>query len=103
MKPPRRSPSFVRTLIFNVVGLVAILGLALLIALVWQGVASTEEEARREIGETLSRTTERLEILYRAAEMTQESAERAARLPEVTGATLRPTPGNVALRLRTAP
>jgi PAS domain S-box-containing protein len=78
-------------LIFNVVGLVAILGLALLIAMVWQGVASTEEEARREIDETLSRTTERLQILVRAAEMTEESAERTARLPEVTGATLRST------------
>jgi PAS domain S-box-containing protein len=86
----RRSPSFIGALIANVAGLVIVLGLALLIAMVWQGVASTDEAARQELGETLERATERLQILIRAAEMTAESAERAARTPEVTGATLRP-------------
>ena len=68
-----------------------VLGLALLIAMVWQGVASTQAAARQEINETLNRTTERLQILVHAAQMTEESAERAARMPEVTGATLRST------------
>ena len=60
-----------------------------MIAMVWQGVISTEEATRREVKDTLDRATERLKILIRAAEMTAESAERAALTPEVTGTTLR--------------
>lgn len=88
---PADPPSFTRTLVFNVLGLVMAVGLALLIAMVWQGVASTEKAARQEIAETLDRATERLRILIHAAEMTLASAERAARTHEVTGATLRST------------
>lgn len=84
-----RATSFIRALISNVVGLVIVLGLALMIAMVWQGVISTEEATRREVKDTLDRATERLKILIRAAEMTAESAERAALTPEVTGTTLR--------------
>ncbi len=91
MKPLRRSPSFVQALISNVAGLVMALGLALLIAMVWHGVTSTEEASRQEINETLNHAMGRLRILLRAAEMTAESVERAARTPEVTGATLRAT------------
>lgn len=66
-----------------------VLGLTLLIAMVWQGILGTEKATRWEMQETLNRATERLRILIRAAEMTSESAERAARTPEVTGTTLR--------------
>lgn len=86
---PSRAPSFIRALIWNVSGLALVLGLALLAAMFWQGVVSTDEAAQQEISKTLDRSTERLQILVRAAEMTAESAERAARAPEVTGATLR--------------
>ncbi len=91
MKPSRRSISFVQALIFNVAGLVIALGLALLIAMVWQGAASTRQAARQEINETLNRAVERLRILIRSAEMTAESAERVSHTPGVTGATLRST------------
>ncbi len=88
---PSLAPSFIRVLIPNVVGLVVVLGLTLLIAMVCQGVASTETATQKEIQEILDRATERLRILVRAAEMTVESAERVALTPEVTGATLRST------------
>ncbi len=84
-------PSFTQALISNVVGLVVILGLILLVAMVWQGITSTEEATRKELQETLDRATERLKILARAAEMTAESVERAARAPGLTGNTLRTT------------
>ncbi|MCC7250493.1 sensor histidine kinase [Hyphomicrobium sp.] len=84
-------PSFTQALVTSVVGLVTALGLALVIAMIWQGISSTEEAARQEISETLNRTVERLGLLVRSAEMTAESAERAARWPEVTSGTLRST------------
>ena len=87
--PARPTTSFSRALAFNLVGLAMILGLALLGAMVWQGIASSEESARREIKESLNHAIERLKILVRAAEMTAESVERTARVPEVTGAGLR--------------
>lgn len=86
-----RPASFTRALVTSVVGLAMALGLALAVAMVWQGVSSTEEAARQEIGETLNRAVERLGILVNAAEMTAESAGRVARWPEVTGDTLRGT------------
>ncbi|MDT4291531.1 EAL domain-containing protein [Methylomonas sp. MO1] len=89
--PEAVAPSFTRVLISNIVGLVMLLGLALLVGMTWQSVTSTEETTRREVKETLDRATERLLTLIRAAEMTAESAERAAIAPEVTGATLQST------------
>ncbi|CAG0979228.1 putative signaling protein [Methylophilaceae bacterium] len=91
----RLAPSFTRALVSNVAGLVVALGLALLVVMVWQGTASNEEAARQEISETLNRAAERLQTLVRAAEMTAESAERVARMTDVTGATLRPTLENL--------
>lgn len=86
-----RPPSLTRALLTSVVGLTIALGLALVIALIWQGVSSTEEAARQEISEALNRAVERLGLLTRSAEMTAESAERAARWPGVTSGTLRST------------
>ncbi len=83
-------PSFAQALVFNVVGLVVVLGATLLITVLWQGIASTEEAAQYEINATLNRAAERLQILVRAAEMTAESAERVARFPEINGKRLRP-------------
>ena len=83
------APSFIRVLITNVVGLVSVLGLALLIAFTWQGVETTENKNRNDVVEALDRATERLSILIRAAEMTAESAERAARSSQLTGDRLR--------------
>ncbi|MCB5189049.1 PAS domain S-box protein [Methylobacillus caricis] len=87
----RLAPSFTRVLIFNVAGLVVILGLILLGAMVWQAIASTEKQARQEINETLNLAVGRLQLLIHAAEMTAESAERVARASEVNGIELRPT------------
>ncbi|ATE60626.1 bifunctional diguanylate cyclase/phosphodiesterase [Thauera sinica] len=87
--------SFTRALVSNVAGLVIALGLALLVAMIWQSAASTEEAARQEIGETLNRAVGRLQILVHAAEMTAESAERVARTTDVKGPTLRPTLENL--------
>ncbi|HEY0295808.1 MAG TPA: ATP-binding protein [Bordetella sp.] len=83
--------SFSRALIGNVVGLVVMLGLVLLGALAWQGIASTEKAERRDIAQTLNSSTERLQLLTRAAEMTADSAVRASLVSAVTGATLRST------------
>lgn len=83
-------PSFVRALISNVAGLALVLGLVLLLAMLWQGLASTRDAARQDIGETLDRASERLRILLHAAEMTAESAERTARTPTIDSTTLRP-------------
>ncbi|ACO78810.1 cyclic di-GMP signal transduction protein [Azotobacter vinelandii CA] len=87
----RLAPSFTRALVSNVAVLVVALGLALLVAMAWQGTASSEEAARQEIAETLNRTLGRLRILVRAAEMTAESAERGVRTLGASGAMLRPT------------
>jgi signal transduction histidine kinase len=86
-----RITTFTRTLIFNVVGLVIVLELILLAVLVWRDIASTEAAAKLAVQETLDRATERLNILIRAAEMTGESAARAAHSPVLTGVTLRST------------
>lgn len=94
--PGRRlAPPFARALLANVIGLVAVLGLTLLGAMVWQNAASTAEAARQEIGETLTRASGRLHILVRAAEMVAMSAERVVRTAGVTGATLRPALENL--------
>jgi diguanylate cyclase (GGDEF)-like protein/PAS domain S-box-containing protein len=87
-------PPFTRALVTNVTGLVLALGLSLLVAMLWQARSSTAQAAREEIVEALDRGTERLQILLRATEMAGESVERAARWPEVTGATLRATMEN---------
>ncbi|MET3106565.1 signal transduction histidine kinase [Oxalobacteraceae bacterium GrIS 2.11] len=87
----RQAPAFTRTLIFNVVGLVMVLELTLLTAMVWQGITDTEAAARSNAKETLDRSTERLEILIRAAQMTGDSAEHAAHGAALTGASLRST------------
>ncbi len=84
-------PSFSRALISNIAGLVLTVGVALLIAMIWHGIVSTGKAAQQEITATLDRATERLRILVQAAEMTAESAERAARNPTVTSTTLRST------------
>ncbi|QLF94059.1 PAS domain S-box protein [Pseudomonas sp. ABC1] len=87
----RSAPSFTRALVSSVAGLVTALGLILLVAMLWQGTASTEEAARQVIGETLHKTMGRLQILIRAAEMTVETTERIARTTPVSVETLRPT------------
>jgi len=84
-----QAPSFTQTLVVNVVAVVAVLGMGLLLAMMFQGAAGTEQASRRELEETLDRATERLRILVRAAEMTAESAERAARYPELTVSSMR--------------
>jgi diguanylate cyclase (GGDEF)-like protein/PAS domain S-box-containing protein len=83
------TPSFIRVLILNVVGLVLLLGVIWVAVMIWQDVASTEEATRRDLQDTLDRGAERLQTLIKAAEMTSESLERAALTPEVTGKTLR--------------
>ncbi len=82
------APSFSQALVANVVGLVLVLGLILLAAMTIQAVNSTEKATRSEAQESLDRVAERLRILIRAAEMTAESVERAARTPEVNEVTL---------------
>lgn len=86
-----RVPSFTRALLTNVVGLVIVLELMLLIGMAWQAYTSTHQAARTKALETQARVSERLKILIRAAEMTGESAERAARTPEISPASLRTT------------
>ncbi|HEY6528142.1 MAG TPA: EAL domain-containing protein [Cellvibrionaceae bacterium] len=88
---PKQAPSFNRALLVNVVGLVIVLEVVLLVGMAWQSFTSTNQAAQLEAQETLARTTERLNILIRAAEMTGESAERAARAPEISSSTLRAT------------
>jgi diguanylate cyclase (GGDEF)-like protein/PAS domain S-box-containing protein len=83
-------PSFSRTLVLNVVGLVVLLGLIFMITMTWQGVSSTEAAARQEVSETLGLVSGRLRTLIEATEMTAESAERAARARGISGDTLRP-------------
>jgi len=87
----RLLPSFTRALVLNVVGLVIVLGLALLIVMAWQGVTSTEAAARQEISESLNQVTGRLQTLVHAAEMTAESVERVTRSTDMNGVKLRPT------------
>lgn len=89
--PSSKAPPFSRALVFNVTGLVLALGLALLVAILWQGTAAADAAARQEIDETLNRSVERLQILARAAEMTQESAERIVRTNGVSESNLRAT------------
>ena len=84
------APSFTRSLVINVVGLVVILGLVLLTILTWHGMTSTDQAARREITSSLTQATARLNTLLLATEMTAESAERAARSLSVHTSTLRP-------------
>lgn len=88
---PARAPSFTRALVFNVVGLVIFLELVLLAAMAMQSINSTDNTARTQVQEKLDRVSERLTILIRAAEMTGESAERAAQLADVSSITLRST------------
>lgn len=88
---PESAPSFTRALLFNVVGLVIILELILLLGMAWQNFASTQKTARLEAQELQDRVSERLRILIRAAEMTGESAERAARISDISTTTLRST------------
>jgi hypothetical protein len=64
----KQAPSFNRALLVNVVGLVIVLELVLLVGMAWQSFATTNQAARREAQETLARTTERLNILIRAAD-----------------------------------
>ncbi|TBU90360.1 hypothetical protein DNJ95_16440 [Stutzerimonas kirkiae] len=86
----RLAPSFTRALVSSVVGLLIVLGSALLVAMFWQGSASTEEAARQEVGETLNKTLGRLRILLRAAEMTVASVERIVRATPASGDSLQP-------------
>ncbi|MGN6580824.1 MAG: bifunctional diguanylate cyclase/phosphodiesterase [Bordetella sp.] len=86
----RSASSFSRALVSNIVGLLLALGLALLIAIAWQGVASTERASRQEIKETLERSADRLQALIDAAELTARSVERVARTDQVGSATLLP-------------
>lgn len=81
--------SFTRALVFHIAGLVFGLGFVLLATMVWQGVTNTEQATQREIDESLDRAMERLQILIGAAEMTVDSAARAARTVRVDGAKLR--------------
>ncbi|QDF97857.1 hypothetical protein CJ010_15615 [Azoarcus sp. DD4] len=80
--------SFTHALVLNATGLVIVLVAAFLVAMVWQGVSSTREAEERDVARALERAVERLQILIRAAEMTADSAARAAGNPTVTGATL---------------
>jgi signal transduction histidine kinase/AmiR/NasT family two-component response regulator len=85
------APSFSRTLVLNVVGLVVVIGLVLLAAMVWEGISKTNLVARQGAGESLNKVAGRLQMLARAAEMTAESAERVVRTTTITRATtLRP-------------
>ncbi len=83
------APSFIQELLFNVIGLVSVLVLALILLLTWQGIQSTKNKHRNDVHQALDRATERLRILLRAAEMTAESAERAARATSLTSHNLR--------------
>ncbi|SDK68856.1 PAS domain S-box-containing protein/diguanylate cyclase (GGDEF) domain-containing protein [Methylophilus rhizosphaerae] len=84
------SPSFTRSLIANVVGLVVILGFVLLVILTWHGVTTTNKAARQEVTNALTQATARLNTLLLAAEMTASSAERVAQSLSVNAATLQP-------------
>lgn len=84
------SPSLVRTLTTHFMAPLIVLGVLLLVGLLWQGLSSTRAAAQQDISQILDRSAERLHILLRAAELTAESAQRAARTPPVSGATLRP-------------
>ncbi|HSH87676.1 MAG TPA: EAL domain-containing protein [Methylophilus sp.] len=83
-------PSFTRSLVINVVGLVIILGCVLLVILTWHGVTSTDKAARQEVSNALTQATSRLNILMLAAEMTASSAERVAQSFSVNENTVRP-------------
>lgn len=83
-------PSFTRALVSNVVGLVIILGIALLIAMVWQGISSTETAARQEVSDSVDQVTGRLQTLIDATEMTAASVERVSRSVTLSGATMQP-------------
>jgi diguanylate cyclase (GGDEF)-like protein/PAS domain S-box-containing protein len=86
----RPAPSFTRSLMINVVGIVIALGLVLLVILTWHGVTSTDKAAQQEVTNALSQATARLNTLLLAAEMTAGSAERVAQSLSVNTATLRP-------------
>ncbi|ENO90443.1 cyclic di-GMP signal transduction protein [Thauera linaloolentis 47Lol = DSM 12138] len=77
-------------LVQNVAGLALGIGAVALAALAWQAVSSTREVAERDLARSLDQSVERLRILIDAAEMTVDSAERAARTLAVTADTLRP-------------
>lgn len=83
-------PSFTKSLVINIVGLVVILGIVLLIILTWHGITSTDKAARQEVTDSLSQVTARLNTLLFAAEMTAGSAERVAQSLSVNETTLRP-------------
>lgn len=83
-------PSFTKSLVINVVGLVVILGFVLLVILTWHGVTSTDKAARQEVTNSLTQATSRLNTLVLAAEMTASSAERMAQSIAVNEATIRP-------------
>ncbi|RYD34789.1 MAG: PAS domain S-box protein, partial [Verrucomicrobiaceae bacterium] len=85
----RRPSSFVRALTLRVEAAVAVLGLALLATMVWQGNSSTKEAEKHEVRHILDRATERLRALIRSAETAAESVERAVRHTGVTRDNLR--------------
>ncbi|WP_326536739.1 EAL domain-containing protein [Pseudorhodoferax sp.] len=82
--------SFSSALVWNVAGLVLVIGAVALAAMVWQAVTSTREAAGQELQHALDRSVERVRQLVEAAEMTAESAERVARMPAVVSDTLQP-------------
>jgi diguanylate cyclase (GGDEF)-like protein/PAS domain S-box-containing protein len=85
-----RLPSFSRSLVINVVGLVVILGIVLLLILTWHGMTSTDKAARQEVTNSLAQAAAKLNTLLLAAEMTAGSAERLAQSLSVNEASLRP-------------
>lgn len=85
-----RLPSFTRSLVINVVGLVVILGFILLVILTWHGITSTDKAARQEVTNSLTQATAKLNTLLLAAEMTASSAERVAQSLSVNETTVRP-------------
>ena len=96
-------PSFTRSLVINVVGLVVILGFVLLVILTWHGMRSTDQAARQEVTNSLTQATAKLNSLLLATEMTAGSAERVARSLSISESTLRPIMENSLAALEQRP
>lgn len=89
-KKKNLAPSFTKSLVFNVVGLVVTLGLVLLIMLTWHGINGTDTATRQEVTTSLNQVSARLNTLMLAAEMTANSVERVARSMSLNETTLLP-------------
>jgi len=90
------APAFTRTLILSTVGWVAVLGLVVVSAMLWQGLAGTSDAHRQKVVGALDSVVGNLQELVRVVEMTAHSTERVVR---TVGAQ---NPGNLRTALETA-